>query len=205
MAQACIPHLTSGRIYLSFGNPLDMPTDEKSLTPQQPDVNNSTTTTDGTLFDKVEFNYSTNSETVINPTGVDFLAIPYTIKQAGHEFGHFGGLNSVASNMKAIVCKAAGEKPDSGQCNKAWAQSEWSSLVIYDSNKNLLRIEAPGRFGTRFNNYFANYINELSNYYSTAQNRSIKVDLRELKQGMWSGSFEPKSQTLVFSSIDNPS
>lgn len=205
MAQACIPHLTSGRIYLSFGNSLDMPTDKNSLTPQQPDVNNPQTTTGGTLFDKVEFNYSTSGETVINPTGVDFLAIPYTIKQAGHEYGHSGGLNGVVDNMKAIVCKAVGEKQGSDQCNKTWAQSEWSSLVVYDSNKDLMRIDAPGRSGTRFTGYFANYINELSNYYSAAQNRAIKVDLRELKQGMWSGSFEPKSQTLVFSRIDSPS
>ncbi|HHS8276694.1 TPA: beta-1,3-glucanase family protein, partial [Legionella anisa] len=100
MAQACIPHLTSGRIYISFGNTLDMPTDKDTLTPKQPDVNNPQTTTNGTLFDKVEFNYSTSGETVINPTGVDFIAIPYTIKQAGHEYGHFGGLDGVIKNMK---------------------------------------------------------------------------------------------------------
>ena len=102
-ANACIPPITSARIYISFGNPLDMPTDGKTLTPKQPDVNNPQTTTNGTLFDKVEFNYSTNGETVINPTGVDFFAIPYTIKQSGHEYGHAGGLESVITKQR-VAC-----------------------------------------------------------------------------------------------------
>lgn len=199
MAQACIPHLTSGRIYISFGNILDMPTDKDTLTPKQPDVNNPQTTTNGTLFDKVEFNYSTSGETVINPTGVDFIAIPYTIQQAGHEYGHFGGLDAVIKNMKTIICRAAGETTDSPECTQRWNHSEWSSLVVYNSANSLMRVDAPGRFGNRFSGYFTNYINELSRYYSSSVNRSIKIDLNELNKGIWSGAFEPNSQTLVFS------
>jgi hypothetical protein len=198
-AQACIPHLTSGRIYISLGNPLDMPTERNSLTPQQPDVNNPQTTTNGTLFDKVEFNYSTHGETVINPTGVDFIAIPYTIQQAGQEYGHFGGLDGVIKNMKSIVCYAAGEYRDSPECSKRWKNSEWSSLVAYNSENALMRVDAPGRSGNRFNGYFNNYINELSSYYSSARNRSIKIDLKELNKGIWSGAFVPNTQTIVFS------
>ncbi|WP_237759390.1 beta-1,3-glucanase family protein [Legionella parisiensis] len=199
IAQACIPHLTSGRIYISFGNTLDIPTDKDLLTPKQPDVNNPQTTTNGTLFDKVEFNYSTSGETVINPTGVDFIAIPYTIQQAGHEYGHFGGLNAVIKNMKTIICRSAGETIDSPGCNQRWLKSEWSSLVVYNSANSLMRIDAPGRFGHRFSGYFTNYINELSRYYSSSIERSIKIDLKELNKGIWSGAFEPNSQTLVFS------
>lgn len=204
MARACIPHLTSGRIYLSLGNALDIPTDKTSLTPRQPDVNNPQTTTNGTLFDKVEFNYSTSGETVINPTGVDFIAIPYTIQQAGHEYGHSGGLDGVIKNMKSIVCHAAGEPIDSPECTQRWSRSEWSSLVVYNSANALMRVDAPGRFGNRFNGYFTKYINVLSKYYSVAVNRSIKIDLKELNKGIWTGSFEPNSQTLVFSSNDEP-
>ncbi|KTD03214.1 hypothetical protein Lgor_1199 [Fluoribacter gormanii] len=201
IAQACIPHLTSGRVYISFGNALDMPTDKDALTPKQPDVNNPQTTTNGTLFDKVEFNYSTSGETVINPTGVDFIAIPYTIQQAGDEYGHAGGLDGVIKNMKTIVCRAAGEAINSPECALRWNHSEWSSLVVYNSANVLMRVDAPGRFGNRFNGYFTNYINELSKYYSSAINRSIKIDLSELNEGIWSGTFEPNSQTLVFSPV----
>lgn len=196
--QACVPHLTSGRVYISFGNALDMPTDKVSLTPKQPDVNNPQTTSNGTLFDKVEFNYSTSGETVINPTGVDFVAIPYTIKQAGHEFGHLGGLDGIIDNMKSIVCKSANEAPNTAACNTRWAQSEWSSLIVYNAENGLMRVDAPGRSGPRFNGYFTNYINQLSGYYSSAINRSIKVDLRELNKGTWTGSFVPSTQNLVF-------
>ncbi len=199
IAQACIPHLTSGRIYISFGNTLDMPTDKDTLTPKQPDVNNPQTTTNETLFDKIEFNYSTSGETVINPTGVDFIAIPYTIQQAGHEYGHFGGLDGVIKNMKTIVCHTAGEPINSPECTQRWEHSEWSSLVVYNSANSLMRVDAPGRFGNRFSGYFTNYINELSKYYASSTNRSIKIDLTELNKGIWSGTFEPNSQILVFS------
>lgn len=205
MAQACIPYLTSGRIYISFGNALDIPTDKQSgtgrLTPRQPDVNNPQTTTGGTLFDKVEFNYSTNGETVINPTGVDFIAIPYSIKQAGHEYGHPGGLDGIIANMKSIVCTNSGLHVDSEDCAIRWKNSEWSSLVIFNQQNELLRIDAPGRSGNRFNGYFNNYIEALSNYYTAATNRSIKIDLRELGSkagGIWTGTFLPNSKTLVF-------
>lgn len=198
MAQACIPHLTSGRIYISFANPLDMPTDKETLTPKQPDVNNPQTTTHGTLFDKVEFNYSSSGETVINPTGVDFIAIPYTIQQAGQEYGHFGGLNGVIHNMKTIVCRAAGESTNSPECLQRWNSSEWSSLIVYNSEHFLMRIDAPGRSGNRFHGYFNNYIHELSRYYSSSLNRSIKIDLKELNQGIWSGAFEPNTKKLIF-------
>lgn len=183
MAKACIPHLTSGRIYVSFGNALEIPTDKRTLTPIQPDVNNPQTTTNGTLFDKIEFNYNTHGETVINPTGVDFIAIPYTIQQAGHEYGHFGGLDGVIKNMKSIICHAAGETLNSSECTQRWEHSEWSSLVVYNSENALMRIDAPGRFGHRFSGYFNNYINELSKYYTSSTNRSIRIDLKELKKG----------------------
>lgn len=199
MAKACIPHLTSGRIYVSFGNALEIPTDKRTLTPIQPDVNNPQTTTNGTLFDKIEFNYNTHGETVINPTGVDFIAIPYTIQQAGHEYGHFGGLDGVIKNMKSIICHAAGETLNSSECTQRWEHSEWSSLVVYNSENALMRIDAPGRFGHRFSGYFNNYINELSKYYTSSTNRSIRIDLKELKKGIWSGIFIPNTQTLVFS------
>ena len=206
MAQACIPHLTSGRIYISFGNALDMPTDMQSgtgtFTPKQPDVNNPQTTTNGTLFDKIEFNYSTSGETVINPTGVDFIAIPYTIQQAGYEYGHAGGLDAVIKNMETIVCRASGEALGSPECTNRWNNSEWSSLVIYNEANQLMRVDAPGRSGNRFSGYFTNYINELSKYYTSSANRSVKIDLKELGsigKGIWSGTFKPNSTTLVFS------
>ncbi|WP_244940990.1 glycoside hydrolase family 64 protein [Legionella sainthelensi] len=205
MAKACIPHLTSGRIYISFGNALEIPTDKRTLTPIQPDVNNPRTTTNGTLFDKIEFNYNIHGETVINPTGVDFIAIPYTIRQAGHEYGHFGGLDGVVKNMKSIICHAAGKTLNSSECTQRWEHSEWSGLVVYNSENALMRIDAPGRFGHRFNGYFTNYINELSNYYTTFTNRSIKIDLKELKKGIWSGVFIPNTKTLVFSPENGPS
>jgi hypothetical protein len=197
-ANACIPHITSARIYLSFGNSLDMPTDDKTLTPKQPDVNNPQTTTNGTLFDKVEFNYSTSGETVINPTGVDFFAIPYTIKQGGHEYGHLGGLEGVITNMKTIVCGALDLSPDSSACATQWEQSEWSGLIKYNEEHNLMRVDAPGRAGNSFTGYFDNYLNALSQYYSSNMNRSIKIDLSELNQGIWSGSFIPNTKTIVF-------
>lgn len=197
-ANACIPKLISGRIYISFGNALDMPTDPYKLTPIHPDINNAQTTTNGTLFDKVEFNYSLKEETVINPTGVDFIAIPYTIKQNGHEYGHSGGLDGVVSNMKTLVCGALNLTADSKECTTQWQQSEWSSLVKYDQQNNLMRVDAPGRSGERFTSYFNNYLTALSEYYASNMKRSIKIDLRELGQGMWSGSFIPKTKTIVF-------
>ena len=201
LSEACIPHITSGRIYFSFGNPLNMPTDTRTLTPIQPNVNDDNTTTEGTLFDKVEFNYSTNGETVINPTGVDFIAVPYTIKQAGVQYGHAGGLDGIIKNMKTIVCGVQGISQKL-ICNKQWHQSEWSSLVVYDKHNNLMRIDAPGRDGNKFDNYFSNYIEELSLYYSSATNRSIFVDLVELNQGIWRGSFIPGTKKIVFSQRD---
>ncbi len=200
MASVCLPKLSSGRIYLSFGNPLDMPT-ENDLSPRHPDVNNPTTTTNGTLFDKIEFTYLPEGISYINPTGVDFLAIPYAIKQAGFEYGHSGNLESVIHNMKTIVCKSAGLNVTSTQCTQKWKESEWSSLVVYNEQNEqneLLRVDAPGRAGNKFNTYFSGYLTDLSKYYSSSTNRSIKVDLRELNKGIWSGSFTPNTQTLVF-------
>jgi hypothetical protein len=204
-AQACIPHLTSGRIYLSFGNALDMPTDTQAgtgiFTPRHPDVNNPQTTTGGTLFDKVEFNYSTNGETVINPTGVDFIAIPYSIQQSGHNYGHLGGLDGIIKNMQTIVCRAAGATVGTPECTHEWNKSEWSSLVVYNQSKQLMRIDAPGRVGNKFSGYFDKYIDALSNYYTAASGRSIKIDLRELGAkggGIWVGTFLPNTKTLVF-------
>jgi hypothetical protein len=197
MAQVCITKLTSGRGYISFGNALDLPT-ENNLKPRHPNVKDPNTTTNGTLFDKFEFTYLPEGISYINPTGVDFIAIPYTIKQAGFEYGHSGSVEAVAKNMKSIVCKAAGENVNSTQCDARWKQSEWSSLVVYNANNELLRVDAPGRDGDKFNYYFSDYIQELSSYYSAATNRSIKVDLSELNKGTWSGRFIPNTKTIVF-------
>ncbi|HHS8277417.1 TPA: beta-1,3-glucanase family protein, partial [Legionella anisa] len=98
-----------------------------------------------------------------------------------------------------IICRSAGETMDSPECTQRWNHSEWSSLVVYNSANALMRVDAPGRFGNRFSGYFTNYINELSRYYSSSINRSIKIDLSELNKGIWSGAFEPSSRTLVFS------
>ncbi|CAH0543236.1 beta-1,3-glucanase family protein [Vibrio marisflavi] len=206
VAQICVPPLISGRIYISVGNPLDLPVvkdGDGHYRVQGPDVNNPSTTTNGTVFDKVEFTYTTGGQTVINPTGVDFISIPYTITQEKDVYGRDGSIDSIIDNMKFLVCEAHGYTIESPNCDAAWNKSEWSTLAHYEDingkvvsenteNAHLVRVDAPGRFGSTFNKYFNPYIEKLIKYYSVESGKSIKMDLSEINKGIWVGQFQDK-------------
>lgn len=167
LATLHLPHLTSGRIYFSYGTPLQRFSIVKDAAGQEqiadPSVYNPTDSNYNTLFDKVEFTYLDNGKTWVNPTAVDFVALPLTIQQHGRTYGL-----TVSQQTLDNVMSAAFEN-----------DSDYHNLIRRQANGHLLRILAPGRDDGSFSsNYLENTIEGYWQYYST---HTMTIDCSEVK------------------------
>lgn len=88
---AYFPELASGRIYFSLGYPLEIGVDLFSNKILDPDALSSNDPNYYKLFDKIEFTYL-NSGVFMNPTAVDFFALPLQLvlhTNSGVQFSGF--------------------------------------------------------------------------------------------------------------------
>jgi hypothetical protein len=172
-----LPYLESGRVYISLDNKLKMPVvgTSPNLGIADPSAFNTSDPNYNYLYDKVEFTYLQNgSQTVINPTAVDCLALPITVTQkkmidGKEETVMYGIEDSREKTFQHIeeILKKEGNS------------SEWARLVIRNGN-TILRIVAPGRDDAFFNkNYLNDYIDALWEYYKKPEN-SLTIDCKEL-------------------------
>ena len=188
-----IPDLISGRIYVALNKKLIMPivtAADGTLGIADPSPYNTTDPNFNTFFDKIECTY-VNGTSWINPTAVDFFALPLTIAQHGSTYGL-----SVAREKIIDACTTA----FAHTYNKAWQK-----LVVRDAHAQVLRVLAPGRDDTYFDkNYLTgtpyNYVDDVWTYYQT---RTLNIDCSELQgdaQAPQLGSyiFEGRVQNDVF-------
>jgi hypothetical protein len=173
-----LPYLESGRVYISLNEKLKMPIVGKSpnLGIADPSAFNTSDPSYNLLYDKVEFTYLpiNGSQTVINPTAVDCLALPIIVSQKklvnGKEeqvvYGIQHSREKTFNDIEAIL-KAPGNSP------------EWARLVIRNGKGEILRIVAPGRDDAFFDpKYLSEYIDALWTYYKT---HDLSIDCSELK------------------------
>jgi hypothetical protein len=184
-----LPYLESGRVYISLNEKLRMPIvgQAPNLGIADPSAFNKNDPSYNVLYDKVEFTYLPNgSQTVINPTAVDCLALPIIVSQKkkrenGKEeeviYGIQHSRQKIFKDIEAIL-KAPGNSP------------EWERLVIRNDKGEILRIVAPGRDDAFFApQYLADYIDALWSYYKT---HDLSIDCSELRsfiQGLESYTF----------------
>ena len=167
LATLHLPYLTSGRIYFSYGSPLRRFAIVKDGAGQEqiadPSVYNPTDSNYNTLFDKVEFTYLNNGKTWVNPTAVDFVALPLTIQQHGLSFG----LTVPQHTLDSVMSTAFQNNTD------------YNSLIRRQANGHLLRILAPGRDDSSFN---PNYLDStIEGYWQYYRSHTMTIDCSEVK------------------------
>lgn len=178
-----LPRSESGRIYVSLGYPIQMHVDEKTNKIVDPDGFNPRDSNYYTLYDKVEYTFTQNG-TWINPTAVDFFAIPLHISQPG------------ASSKVTEAGLSASRQTVINQVTDQFHQFDRTQHHVWDNLKltyqgTLLRLMAPAKAMVSIpdqkpfpNNYLQeknethyNYIDALWDYYRTA---TITIDCSEL-------------------------
>lgn len=192
-----LPFLESGRIYLSLDKKLNMPVvgEVPNLGIADPNPFNKSEPNYEVLYDKVEFTYISLpngfSQTVINPTAVDCLALPIAVSQDKLVQGKvenvlYGITDSREKTFKDIEAILKGSE------NSA----EWERLIIRSGDgKTILRIVAPGRDDAFFNkNYLNDYIAALWNYYKSHELTVDCSELTNLLPGLGSYIFSGKVQ-----------
>ena len=166
-----LPNIISGRIYLSLNNKLIMKIVGKApnLGIAEPSPYNKSDPNYQFFYDKIELTYTGNN-TVINPTAVDFIALPISVKQNNKTYGMTKARSAIFSSIQASFNKAF---------NKAWQK-----LLEKNAQGTILRILAAGRNDNYFDKNYLNgqaynYITDLWKYYG---NHSIAIDCSELKK-----------------------
>ncbi|MEZ5018441.1 MAG: beta-1,3-glucanase family protein [Flavipsychrobacter sp.] len=168
-----IPNTISGRCMVSLNYPLYMPpvqsTVDSSWSLQAPSASNITDVNYDIIYDKFEFTYNLKNTMYIDPTAVDFFAIPIGLKSSNDSSGPPPNANR-PDLLKTIIGVLDSNK------NK-----KWRALEITDSN-TVLRIDAPymsPNFDTSYltgNTY--NYIDSLTKYY---ESNILKINCDELR------------------------
>ncbi|WP_108649877.1 beta-1,3-glucanase family protein [Dongshaea marina] len=197
-----VPHLESGRIWLSIGKPLDMKTNKDGSIEQPnvtPDVLNAMNANSAILYDKFEFTFGLKDggyKTVINTTSVDFASLPYMIHQKDTvpvmPAAGYGRGGDMLAQMEKLV-------PD-------WSSSSWAKLVQYEyidnqpqvgngatdaAAKNLLRIHAPGRDSMKQywpKDYLVPYLEKIQQHYTAQNKQGLRVTINT-DQSTWYGTF----------------
>ena len=166
-----LPNLISGRIYLSLNRKLVMPIVGKApnLGIADPSPYNKSDPNFQTLYDKVEFTYTGNT-TVINPTAVDYIALPIAISQNNKTYGMTKARSAIFGAIQNTF-------------NKVPSKAAWNKLIEKNSKGTILRILAAGRDPNYFDSNYLNgktynYISDVWNYYKT---KTIVIDCTELK------------------------
>lgn len=176
-----IPHLQSGRCMVSLNYKMTMTPvlGGGAYSLAEPNINSTVDPNTGILFDKFEFSYDTSGTQgtlYIDPTAVDFFAIPITLTLNGDTSGAPLGAkrNDLMSTMRATL-----KKYDQS------TNSIWDSLAMYDAtNTTVLRLAAPylaPNFDTTYltnaSAYGINYKKALIKHYlSTGDSIGINCD-----------------------------
>ncbi|MGL5889971.1 MAG: beta-1,3-glucanase family protein, partial [Bacteroidia bacterium] len=181
-----IPHLQSGRCMVSLNYMMQFPPVTGSngvVSLQEPNINNPGDANSGILFDKFEFSYDTTGASgtlYIDPTAVDFFAIPITISLAGETSGAPLGAkrDKLMNTMRATLTKY-----------DQTTNHIWDSLAMRDASKTtVLRLAAPYlapgfdlSYLSNANQYAINYIDTLCTYYIKTNN-PVLINCGELNQ-----------------------
>jgi Beta-1,3-glucanase len=173
-----IPTLQSGRAMVSINNPLCMTTvhDDAGFAFQEPDISNPDDPSFNYLFDKFEYTYDTTGTFFINPTAVDFFAIPMHLNTLNGN-KHSGA--PIGASRSALL-RTISNKLTTGDKTK---DKSWKKCTVTDpSGKNILRIAAPSvapGFNLKYLSDPAgfNYLNSLISYY---KKDTIVIDCQEL-------------------------
>lgn len=170
-----LPYVESGRMYISINKPVSFFINEAggiadpSISPAANDVNKNI------LFDKVEFTYLTNGNTWFNPTAVDFLSLPVSIKQANPNGEQIYGMTENRKKAFDTIRSLFNNELSSAEDKK-----KFEGLFIKAPNGADLRILASGRDASTFDDHYLDqYRNALFNYYKNGQH-SLKFNLKEI-------------------------
>lgn len=181
-----IPHLQSGRCMVSLNYTMSMSPvqgTDGSYSLAEPNINSTVDPNTGILFDKFEFSYDTTGATgtfYIDPTAVDFFAIPISLSLGTQQSGSAQGAkrDALMSTMQSTLKKYDQTK-----------NHIWDSLAMYDvSNTTILRLAAPylaPNFDTTYlrnkSKYGISYIDALIDHYKSTKHVVI-VDCSELNE-----------------------
>ena len=180
-----LTQMHSSRLYISMKYPLKLHIDSTNpgdISIVDPDGFKTRDSNYYTIYDKFEFSYGDNG-LFINPTAVDFFAMPIRISAPGStsDFKESGLTKSRADVVKSVedsFSKFASTK----------SQEEWNKLFLKFDQSTVLRIVAPGKAmtntGPGSNTPFAsdylandkfglNYIDAVWKYYET---NKVKID-----------------------------
>jgi hypothetical protein len=176
-----IPHLQSGRCMVSLNYKMTMTPvlGAGAYSLAEPNINSTVDPNTGILFDKFEFSYDTTGTQgtfYIDPTAVDFFAIPITLTLNGNSSGAPLGArrDSLMNTMRATLKKY-----------DQTSNSIWGSLAMYDVTKTtVLRLAAPylapgfdTTYLTNAATYGISYKKALMNHYlSTGDSIGINCD-----------------------------
>jgi hypothetical protein len=175
--QLQVPYTTSGRIYFSFAQKLDLTVvvgrdlhnKAVSLTVAEPDPFDTQDVNFATIYDKIEYTYN-DKGVWIDTTAVDFFALPLALTLNGELVGFTQSREAILSRLTQTFI------------------GDWASLVVRDpldpSGANILRVVAPNKAIGRstdtenFNEHYLDApIRAIWEYY---QNHTIIIDCSEL-------------------------
>ena len=175
-----LTQMHSGRIYVSMKYPLKLYIDASNpgdLAIIDPDGFKTRDSNYYTIYDKFEFSYDSNG-LFINPTAVDFFAMPIRISapKSTSDFTASG-----LTDARSDILKGVGDIFSKFSSDKSSA--EWSKLFLKFDESSVLRMMAPGKAmkdtGPGSNPTFAsdylanatkfgiNYIDSVWDYYKT--------------------------------------
>jgi hypothetical protein len=195
-----LPQVGSGRMYFSVGQPLDLYYDTNTKLVTDPDGFNPRDVNYYTLYDKVEFSYTSNGLWT-NPTAVDFFSIPISLTDNNSKTVQNAGLTGSRNGILSDVQKIFNAYDET-------STHEWSKLLLTytdrSNNTTNLRLTSPGKAmvtnlsgANPFNvNYLSTYIQNLWGFYGIPGN-TLSVDCSEL-QGIL-----PLSSYIFTGSVDS--
>lgn len=186
-----IPYVNAGRLYISLGHPNIL------YTTTNKDGHVNIASFDGfgkndpnfyILHDKIEFTYAELNGLFINPTAVDFFALPIEISNT-NATGHLQ-VSGLSVPHKDVFAKVHEMLLD---LDKTSTQA-WQKLFVYFGNdtQTPLRFMAPGKamvetnpasFDVHYLNnddYGFRYIDTVWDYYQKDTGNTLKIDVREL-------------------------
>ncbi len=173
-----IPTLQSGRAMVSINNPLCMTTvkDTAGFVFQEPDISNPDDPSFNYLFDKFEYTYDSTATFYINPTAVDFFAIPMHLNTLSNTQHSGAPLDTPRTTLLRIISKTLAD----GDKTK---DKSWKKCTVTDPTGSIiLRIAAPS-VAPGFNpNYLSdasgfNYLESLISFY---KRNTVVIDCQEL-------------------------
>lgn len=186
-----IPHVQSGRAFVSLNHKLSMMSLEQAngtMTYQAPNDSNVNDPSYDIIYDKFEFTYDQKNTFWINPTSVDFFSLPISLVKYGTSTNQDGliepysgaplyQLNNDGTYTGITRTEIMNQISHTLQTAKT-THNDWNNLIIDDPQKTLIRIAAP-HIAPDFpkGTYLKNFVTFITTYYKT---HAITIDAREL-------------------------